>query len=121
MRIRGVSRAATGVAMASAALLLGAMPGPASAATGSPASAGCGDTGTLCVWEGAFSGRTAVYTEPGDACVALPFGALADLNMTDRSVTFYSGADCTGPALVAPSLDLHSWTSYGAMYSFRAS
>ncbi|MEW2624514.1 hypothetical protein [Streptomyces sp. NPDC048106] len=121
MRIRGVSRTATGIAVASAALLLGSAAGPASAATGSTASADCGDTGTLCVWEGAFTGRTAVYSDLGGDCVTLPFGVLADLNMTDKSVSFYPSGDCTGSALVAPSLDLHSWTSHGAVYSFRAS
>lgn len=120
MRVRGVSRAAAGTAVAAAALLLGMMPGSA-LASGSSASANCGDTGTLCVWEGAFSGRTAVYADPGTDCVTLPFGALADLNNTDTSIAFYPGADCTGSALVVPPKDLHSWVTYGPMHSFRAS
>ncbi|MQY14487.1 hypothetical protein SRB5_46540 [Streptomyces sp. RB5] len=118
MRIRKTGRVVAGAAVASVALLMGALSAPASAAT---TAAGCGDPGALCVWEGAFSGRTAVFTDLGDECVTLPFGVLADLNYTDRSVSFYPSTDCTGTALVAPSLDLHSWVSHGAMHSFRAS
>lgn len=122
MRIRRTGRAAIGTAAASAAMLLGAMSGTASAAPESTAAANCGDSGTLCLWEGAFTGQTVVYANPGTDCVTLPFGVLADLNNTDKSITYYKSTDCSGSAaLVMPPLDLHSWTSYGAMYSFRAS
>ncbi|MEV8454991.1 hypothetical protein AB0467_07800 [Streptomyces sp. NPDC052095] len=122
MRVQGLKRAAAGVAVLSAVLLAGAS-GSASAAPGPAAGADvsqCTAAGSLCVWEGAFTGRWALYEDPGTVCVTAPFGVLATLNMTDRRVEFYRTADCTGtPAHSEPSLGLHSWTSVGALYSFR--
>jgi hypothetical protein len=52
--------------------------------------------------------------------VSAPFGILADINMTDRPVTFYKNADCMGFSATEPAGNLHSWKSLGPMYSFRA-
>ncbi|MFF9347240.1 hypothetical protein [Streptomyces sp. NPDC014734] len=123
MHIRGLKRASAGVAAMSAALLIGVMPGTASASSGPVSGADpsqCSAAGNVCVWEGAFTGRWALYEGVGTECVTAPFGVLATLNMTDRRVDFYQNADCTGtPAHSEPSLGLHSWKSRGAMYSFR--
>ncbi|MFE6099399.1 peptidase inhibitor family I36 protein [Streptomyces laurentii] len=123
MRIRRISRATAGVAMASAALLMGTMSSSASAATAADNWGDCGQVeGKLCVWEGAFTGQRAEFTDLdslGTDCVTVPFGVQADLNMTDRTLHFYDTTDCTGSVWTIPPRDLHSWTSYGPKYSFR--
>ncbi|MFJ9681877.1 hypothetical protein ACIRP2_28060 [Streptomyces sp. NPDC101194] len=123
MHILGLKRAAAGVAAMSAALLIGVLPGPASASS-APAPGGdssqCSVAGNVCVWEGAFTDRWALYEDIGTECVTAPFGVLATLNMTDRRVDFYRSDDCAGaPAHSEPPLGLHSWKSLGALYSFR--
>ncbi|MFE7616411.1 hypothetical protein [Streptomyces sp. NPDC057496] len=125
MHIPGLKRAAVGVATMSAALLIGVVPGTASAASGPVSGADpsqCGVAGNVCVWEGAFTDRWALYEDLGTECVTAPFGMLATVNMTDRRVDFYPNGDCTGtPAHSEPSLGLHSWKSVGSLYSFRVS
>ncbi|MFE7465869.1 hypothetical protein ACFU6R_17430 [Streptomyces sp. NPDC057499] len=124
MRIQGLKRAAAGVAVMSAALLAGVVPGTASASSGPATGADpsqCAVAGNICVWEGALTGRWALYEDIGTACVTAPFGVLATVNMTDRRVEFYRDGDCTGTSAHSePSLGLHSWKSVGALYSFRA-
>src|ERR1700754_3232315 len=116
MRVRQISRAAAGVAAASTALLMGTLSGTASAATPSDNYGTCGQVlGQLCVWQDGFSGQRAEYTVSnlGTSCVTLPFGAQADLNFTSNDIYFYANSDCTGSSLYAPSLDYHSWTTFG--------
>ncbi|MEU1619234.1 hypothetical protein ABZ479_18305 [Streptomyces sp. NPDC005722] len=121
----GYRRAAAAVAAAAAGILLATAPAPASATTG-PVAAGAGDSGcatagSLCVYETEwFTGRSALYREVDAGCVTAPFGILANINMTDRAVTFYKNTDCTGPSTTEPAGNLHSWKSLGPMFSFRA-
>lgn len=128
MRVQGLRRVVAGVAVM-CGVLLGGVSGTASAAPG-PSAPGvsvevdvseCGAVGSLCVWEGAFTGRWVLYEGLNGGCVNVPFGVLADMNMTDRRVEFFRGADCSGtPVHSEPSLGFHSWVSKGALYSFRA-
>jgi hypothetical protein len=127
MRKLGLKAAAFGVATMSAALLLGVAPGPAAATTGpilvTTSDSGCTTDGNLCLFESAqfTGGRVALYGDVDSECVTTPFGVLADLNLTQNSIGYYPNGDCSGtPALVMPAGDLHSWQSYGPMYSFRA-
>lgn len=123
MRVRRISRAAAGVAAASAALLVGTLSGTASAATPADNYGTCGQVmGQLCVWQDQFSGQRTEYTvsDLGTSCVTVPLGALADLNYSDSDFAFYPTSNCSGnPSLLASAGDYHSWLSYGSMYSFR--
>lgn len=128
MHLFGYKRAATAAAAAAATaagLLLGLAPAQASATTGpvvmGTADSRCTTAGSLCVFETEwFTGRTALYRDVGTTCVTAPFGILANINMTDRPVTFYKNADCTGSSTTEPAGNLHSWKSLGPMFSFRA-
>ncbi|MFF7680935.1 hypothetical protein [Actinacidiphila glaucinigra] len=121
----GCQRAAAAAAATAAGLPLGPAPTSASATSG-PIAVGTGDSrctaaGSLCVFETEwFTGRTALYQDVDTECVTAPFGILANINMTDRPVTFYKNADCTGFSTTEPAGNLHSWKSLGPMYSFRA-
>ncbi|WP_328914448.1 MULTISPECIES: hypothetical protein [unclassified Streptomyces] len=126
MRKLGFKRSAIGVATMSAALLLGVAPGSATATSGpivvSTGDSRCTTSGTLCVFESEqfTNGRAAIYQDVDSECVTTPFGVLADLNLSDKSIAYFRSADCGGTAaLIMPVGDLHSWKSYGPMYSFR--
>ncbi|MFJ6073993.1 hypothetical protein ACIQFU_24665 [Streptomyces sp. NPDC093065] len=124
MHRSGPRRAALAVASTAAALLLGAAPATASAASGPVLvddwDPGCTTTGNLCVFETEwFTGRAALYEGVDSGCVTAPFGILANINMTDRPVTFYKNADCTGASVTEPAGNFHSWKSRGPMLSFR--
>ncbi|MYX33311.1 MULTISPECIES: hypothetical protein [unclassified Streptomyces] len=95
-----------------AAIAAGLLPGPAptsaSAASG-PIAVDTGDSrcttaGSLCVFETEwFTGHTALYQDVDTECVTAPFGILANINMTDRPVTFRKNADCTGFSTTEPA------------------
>ncbi|MFE7752334.1 peptidase inhibitor family I36 protein [Streptomyces sp. NPDC057428] len=121
----GRKRAAVAVASAAAAMFLGAAPAMASAASGpvlvDDRDPRCATAGHMCVfgteW---FTGPAALYEGVDAGCVTAPFGILAVINMTDKPVTFYKNADCTGGSVTEPAGSLHSWKSLGPMLSFRS-
>lgn len=118
------TRAAVAVAAPAAALLLGTAPALASTTSGpvfvDNRDSRCSTPGNLCVFETEwFTGRAALYQDVPSECVVAPFGVLADINMTDRPVTFYKNANCTGTSVTEPPSNFHSWKSLGPMYSFR--
>ncbi|MFI2301533.1 hypothetical protein ACH5AL_22185 [Actinacidiphila glaucinigra] len=108
----GCQRAAAVAAGAAGATAAGLLLGPAptsASATSSPIAVGTGDSrcttaGSLCVVETEwFTGRTALYQDVDTECVTAPFGILANINMTDRPVTFHKDADCTGFSTTEPA------------------
>ncbi|MGW3465618.1 hypothetical protein ACWDE9_41440 [Streptomyces olivaceoviridis] len=115
------------IASAAAAALLGLAPGTASATSGptflDKLDERCvtvsGDN--VCVFETQYftGGKIALYQDVDSQCVTTPFGVLADFNMTDRTVTYYKNADCTGDSLSEPPGDFHSWLTFGPVHSFR--
>ncbi|WP_399895786.1 hypothetical protein ACGH7X_40100 [Streptomyces sp. BBFR51] len=119
----GRKRAAVAVVSTAAALLLGAAPAMASTTSGpvivDNRDPRCATAGNLCVFETEwFTGRAALYEGVDTGCVTAPFGVLANINMTDKPVTFYKNADCTGASVTEPAGNLHSWESRGPMFSF---
>jgi len=74
----------------------------------------------LCVFETEwFTGRATLYEGVGTECVTAPFGILANINTTDKPVTFYKHVNCTGASIATSAGNPHSWKSHGPMYSFR--
>ncbi|MGW7571654.1 hypothetical protein ACWGJV_35975 [Streptomyces tendae] len=123
MHKSGSKRVAVAVVSTAAALLLGAAPAMATATSGpvlvDNRDPRCATAGNLCVFETEwFTGRAALYEGVGTGCVTAPFGVLADINMTDKPVTFYKNTDCTGSSVTEPAGNLHSWKSRGPMFSF---
>nr|BFD88064.1 hypothetical protein StreXyl84_74650 [Streptomyces sp. Xyl84] len=115
------------LASAAAAALLGLAPGTASATSGpiflDKPDDRCATVGSgnVCVFETQwFAGQMALYQDVDSECVTTPFGVLADFNMTNRPVTFYKNADCTGASITESAGDFHSWLTFGPTHSFRA-
>ncbi|WP_326556838.1 hypothetical protein [Micromonospora sp. NBC_01796] len=124
MRLRkptltSVLAAASVAAMASAAL---AAPAYASAGstTAAPPSTTCTYVdGTVCFWDSIwFDGPQVQYSVPlSTGCVNSPIEIHGHVNLTDKTLLLYRGADCTGLVSQAPPSDLHS--SNQAIRSFR--
>lgn len=117
-------RATIGSVAAFVAALLGAATGTASA-TSDPilldrGDSRCANVNNICVFESErFTGQVALYQNVDTECVTVPFGVLAAANSTTKPVTFYKGDNCTGVAITEPAGNMHSWLSFGAVYSFR--
>ncbi|MFI6757740.1 hypothetical protein ACIBF5_01160 [Micromonospora sp. NPDC050417] len=121
MRLRKPSLTSVLASASAAAMASAAFAAPASAAptTTAPSSTCSYANGAVCfvdsIW---FTGQEVEYTAPlSSGCVNTPIAIHGWVNLTNKTLKLYQGANCTGTAITVPVSDLH--TSTTAYRSFK--